>query len=79
MVYSHNYSVNCQMCGDDPDVTCTCPKSIETTATNGLYNEVNKEKKEDFDRKIKKKRMSRIQSQSMYGGKQYQYGKIYHK
>ncbi len=59
------------MCHDNPDVTCTCEKKFQTFTINN-YDELEQiqgQSSEAIPPKKKKKRMSRIEKQSMYGGK----------
>ena len=72
MVIMYRCGVNCQMCGDDPNVTCTCTKGDNNSyATTITFKKLLDEDCEEIPiiKPKKKKRMSRIQKQSMYGGK----------
>ena len=72
MTYNHFYGVKCQMCGDDPNITCTCEKNIAVLYVKSVVDLINESEREvDLETPIKpkKKRMTRMEKQAMYGGR----------
>ncbi len=70
MTYDHFTANNCTcpMCGDNPNITCTCLHTNYTGHISGYLVSVEGSSEEGkIPIKVKKKRMSRMQKNYLYG------------